>query len=200
MNDAHPNTTVRCKYRVSLTVLAGRTPHTQLSQGLKAGLASGVIYGLLVGSSHFSFQAACSRDQINGIAQKILVENLQNVTAKQIYSTQLVVIPIYWGLGALILGVVFGIAFSFLYQVLPGSNSPRKGLAFSLVVFVLGFLLGLPGYGIACSPEMLSLLPLILSLPISLVFGYVLGVFYDNFGRFATEHRKESESSKKLRT
>lgn len=166
------------------------TSHRQLSQGLKAGLASGVIYGLLVGSSHFTFQAACSRDQINGIAQKILVENLQNVTAKQIYSTQLVVIPIYWGLGALILGVVFGIVFSLLYRVLPGSSSPSKGLAFSLVVFALGFLLGLPGYGIACTPQILSLLPLILSLPISLVFGYVLGVFYGNFGRLAAQREE----------
>lgn len=166
-------------------VSARRTSPTKLSQALKAGLAAGVIYGLLVGCSHFTFQAACSTDQINGIAHKILVENLQNVTAQQIYSTQLVVLPIYWGLGALILGVIFGIVFSFLYRFLPGSNSPSKGLSFSLIVFALGFLLGLPGYGISCTPEIISFMPLVLSLPISLVFGYVLGVFYDRFGQLA---------------
>lgn len=162
-----------------------------ISQGLKAGLAAGVVYGLLIGISHLTFQVACSADQLTYIAQQIALRNLQNVTAQEIYSTDLVILPIYWGLGALILGVVYGVGFALLYHSIPGSNSRKKGLVLSIPVFAVGFLMGLPGYGIACTPDFLSLLPLILSVPISFAFGYILGIFYDSFGRLSKEEREE---------
>ncbi|MCL5067698.1 MAG: hypothetical protein M1368_05015 [Thaumarchaeota archaeon] len=160
-----------------------------ISQGLKAGLAAGVIYGLLIGILHLSFQAACSADQLAYISQQIALRNLQNVTAQEIYSADLVALPIYWGLGALILGVIYGITFGSIYSSIPGRDSRKKGLAISIPVFLIGFVMGLPGYGIACTPNFLSFLPLILSVPISFAFGYILGIFYDSFGRLVKEER-----------
>lgn len=163
-----------------------------ISQGLKAGLAAGVIYGLLIGVLHLGFQTECSADQIQYITQQLALRNLSgNVTAQQIFSTDLVVLPIYWGIGSLILGIAYGVVFSLAYKYIPGVNSKRKGLTLSVPVFLLGYLFGVSGYGIACTPSYLSYLPLAISLPISLVFGYVLGIFYDSFGRLSNEEKAE---------
>ena len=165
-----------------------------ISQGLKAGLAAGVVYGLMIGILHVSFQAACSTDQLAYITQQIATRNLQNVTAQEIYSTDLIMLPIYWGLGALILGVLYGVTFGLLYTAIPGISSQKKGIFLGIAVFAIGFLMGLPGYGIACTPDFMSFLPLLLSVPISLAFGYLLGVFYDSFGRLAKEQREEERN------
>ncbi|MDG6994815.1 MAG: hypothetical protein JRN52_02735 [Nitrososphaerota archaeon] len=165
-----------------------------ISQGLKAGLAAGVVYGLMIGILHVSFIAACSTDQLAYITQQIATRNLQNVTAQQIYSTDLVVLPIYWGLGAMILGVLYGVTFGLLYKSIPGVDSRKKGIFLSIAVFGIGFFMGLPGYGIACTPAFMSFLPLVLSVPISLAFGYLLGVFYDSFGRLAKEEKEEERN------
>ena len=170
--------------------------NAKISQGLKAGLAAGVIYGFLIGISHFSYLEVCSSTQLQYIAERI-IELHSSGTAQAVFSTDLIDIPIYWGIGSLVLGVIYGVAYSLLYRRLPGPDSRSKGLSMGVIVFILGYLLGTSGFEIACSPAYFPYIALALSLPISLLFGYVLGIFYDSFGRLAEERAREIEEEKK---
>ena len=164
------------------------------SQGLKAGLAAGVIYGLLVGLLHLSTLELCSQNQVQFIATQLLKQPPGgNVTAQDLFATDLVYFPMIFGIVALIYGVVYGVIFSFLYGRIPGSSSKRKGMVFALPVFVIGIFAGPAAFSYDCSPSFVPLLSLAAGLPVSLAFGYVLGVFFDSFGRLAQEQREEEE-------
>jgi hypothetical protein len=186
---------VKCKYHFHLhDLVTGLT----LSQGLKAGLAAGVIYGLFIGIIHLGFLQVCSSTQLAYIARQLAtLSPPSSAKPSDIFATDLVIVPIYWGLGSIILGVIYGVAFSFLYRFIPGSDSKQKGFVLGVAVFALGYLLGISGYEIACSPSYISIIPLVISLPMSLAFGYLLGSFYDSFGRYALEQNENREKGDK---
>jgi len=162
-----------------------------LSLGLKAGLAAGVVYAAMLGIQHLALLETCSSTQIAYIQQQILLQHT-NETANDIFSTDLVIFPLYYGILSLILGVIYGVAFSFLYKRLPGSTSRNKGIFIAFPVFVLGILLGISGLEINCDPNWIPYLALAVSLPIAIGFGYILGTFFDSFGRLETEQREGS--------
>jgi MFS family permease len=169
-----------------------------ISQGLKAGLAAGVVYGAMIGLLHLGTLEACSSAQISIIAQKLLQENgPTNVTASTMfYSTDVLYFPMIYAIWALIYGVVYGVVYAALYIWLPGTDSKRKGMTLGIPVFVIGIVAG-PAYpNYVCSPSYLPLIAIGLGLPASFVFGYVLGLFYDSFGRLAQEQRMEREKLK----
>ena len=153
-------------------------------------MAAGVVYGLLIGAIHFSYLEICSSTQLSYIAQRIAELHLSG-SATDYFSTQLVVFPIYFGLGALVLGVIYGAFYSLVYTKLPGSNSLTKGVSLGVLVFVLGYILDISGYEIGCAPSFIPYTALALSLPISIAYGYLLGIFYDSFGRYELERKKE---------
>ncbi len=165
----------------------------KLSQGLKAGLAASTIYGALIGVQHFGLLEACRNTQLQFISQQ-LTSN-QNETANNLFATDLVYFPINWGIRALIAGVVYGAAFSVLYRRLPGRNSKQKGMFMGIPVFLIGIFLDLSGLEVNCSPYLISISAMIVSVPISVVFGYLLGKFYDSFGSLEIEEKISLESN-----
>jgi hypothetical protein len=169
---------------------------TTISQGLKAGLAAGAIYAAMIGLLHLSTLLGCSSAQISFIAQRIPASS--NVTATEIfYGTDIIYYPMVYGVSTLIIGVVFGAIFGFLYSRLPGSSSRLKGLGLGVAVFLIVAFVG-PGFLLtySCGGSLFPYLTFALTVPAALVFGYLLGSFYDAFGRLEreeTEERKEPE-------
>jgi len=164
---------------------------------VKAGLAAGVIYGAMVGLLHLGTLEACSSAQIAYIAQQLIHQNPpSNESASQMFSTDVLYFPMVYGIWGLIYGVLYGAVFAAIYYRLPGSNSKKKGMVLGIPVFLIGVFAGPAFFLYACSPSFLPLISLVLGLPASFFFGYVLGMFYDSFGRLAMEQRQERESEK----
>lgn len=159
-----------------------------ISQGLKAGLAAGVIYGGMVGLLHLGTLEACSSVQISYIQHELLTQNApSNETAAGMFETDLLYFPMVYGIWGLIYGVIFGIIFAALYLRLPGSSSKKKAMSLAIPVFLIGVFAGPAYVYYQCSPSFLPLISLGLGLPASFIFGYFLGLFYDSFGRLAAE-------------
>ena len=190
-----------------------------LSKGIKAGLAAGVIYAVLIGLLHTAFLSVCNSYQIAFIQTQIANLNPTTVitagtttittttsfpSAQELFSTDLVVLSLDWAVGALVAGVIYGCIFGAIYDRLPGSTSKKKGLFLSVFVFIFGIIFGLSGWEIGCSPDYFHLIPVLASIPISGAFGYLLGMLYDSFGvvereerEIAKEKEKEREAEKK---
>jgi hypothetical protein len=166
------------------------------SQGLKAGLAAGAIYAAIIGLLHLTTLLGCSSAQISFIASKIPATS--NASASEIfYGTDIVYYPMVYGVSTLIIGVIFGAVFGFSYSRLPGSSSRTKGLGLGIAVFFIVAFVG-PGFLLtySCGGSLFPYLTFGLSVPSALVFGYLLGSFYDSFGRLEreeTEQRKQPE-------
>jgi len=167
-----------------------------LSQGLKAGLAAGVVYGGLVGLLHVGTLEACSAAQINYISQQIVQLNSPtNETASQMFSTDVLYFPMIYGIWGLIYGVLYGALFGSIYSRLPGSSSKIKGMSLAVPVFLIGVFAGPMDYFLYhCSPSFIPYISLGLGLPVSFLFGYFLGLFYDSFGRLALEEKQNAKA------
>src|SRR5487761_117004 len=169
---------------------------TSVTQGLKAGLAAGAIYAAIIGLLHLGTLLGCSASQISYIAARIPPSS--NISASDIfYGTDIVYLPMVYGVLTLIFGVIFGLVFGFAYIRLPGSTSRAKGLSLGVAVFLIVAFVG-PGFleEYTCGGSLLPYLTFALSVPAALAFGYLLGTFYDSFGRLEreeTEERKEPE-------
>lgn len=184
-----------------------------LTKGIKAGLAAGVVYALLIGLLHTGFLSLCSSYQISFIQTQIaninpttmITTNSSTITtttaipsAQDIFNTDLVVLSLDWAVGALIAGVLYGAVFGILWERIPGATSRRKGLFLSAFVFLLGIVFGLSGWELGCSPDYYHFFPVAASIPISAAYGYLLGLLYDSFGEVEIEEaeiakQKESE-------
>lgn len=157
-----------------------------------------MIYGLIIGLLHFTTLLGCSSAQIQHISQSPL---LKNATASDyFYGFDIIYIPIVTGVLTLIIGLVFGVIFAFAYRRLPGSKSSRKGVSLGFFTFFFVLFVG-PGYFTEyyCSGSVIPNFPYFtfaLSFPAAIIFGFLLGSFYDSFGRLEAE---ETEERKKVR-
>jgi hypothetical protein len=148
----------------------------KLSKGLKAGLAAGVIYaGLVAVTLLVLFLAFRSVEILN-----LTVVYPKNAT--QVYSILLVSVPTFYGIVSLIVGVIFGVAFTLSYAHLLGRTSTRKGMFLGIFVFLFNlFVIGI-GY-VANTPEYLAIAVSVVAFGSTIAYGYVLGFFYDRFER-----------------
>lgn len=170
-----------------------------ISQGLKAGLAAGVVYGLMIGMLHFGVLEACRTTQLQYISTQIVKQSI-NATADSLFATDVVYYPMIYGLWSLVYGVIYGAVFALIYLKLPGRNSKRKGILLSVPIFFIGLFAGPAFFGYQCSPYYIPYVFQIAGLPVAMIFGFVLGVFYDSFGRLAVEQREEAEKAKRDNT
>ncbi len=175
-----------------------------LSKGLKAGLAAGVVYAVMIGLLHTGFFELCGSYQMSYIQTQLanmnittaittgtqtLITTITLPSASDIFNTDLVVFSLDWAVGAMVVGVIYGGVYGGAYEHLPGLTSKKKGVFMSIVVFVLGIALGLSGWEIGCSPDYYHVIPVFTSLPISVVYGYLLGILYDSFSEVEKEER-----------
>ncbi len=175
-----------------------------ISQGLKAGLAAGVIYGAMIGLLHFGTLQACGATQLQYISSELLKQPSSNATAQELFSTDLIYFPMFTGLTTLVFGVICGAIFAILYQRLPGSNSKRKGMVLVLPEYIiLNLLIGVtfgPAFFLyQCNPSYFPLISALAGVPASFAFGYILGIFYDSFGRLRREEIDAERSQSMLR-
>ncbi len=149
------------------------------------------MYGGLVGLLHLGTLEACSAAQISYISHVLLQQNPPtNETASSMFGTDVLYFPMVYGIWGLIYGVLYGVVFSVIYFKLPGSTSRKKGMVLGIPVFFIGVFAG-PAYVLyQCSPSFLPTISLGLGLPISFLYGYFLGLFYDSFGRLALEQKE----------
>lgn len=188
---------VKCKYHVSKRMVFSVGKNMPVSQGLKAGLAAGVIYGLMIGMLHLGTLEACRTTQLAYIAEQLSKQiPPTNATAADLFATDVIYYPMIYGLWSLIYGVVYGAVFALIYFWLPGSSSKKKGMVLGIPVFVIGILVGPAFFGYQCSPDYLPYLFLASGFPVAVIFGYVLGVFYDSFGRLAKEESSQRSIEK----
>jgi hypothetical protein len=160
------------------------------SQGLKAGLAAGVIYGVVIGLLHLGTLEVCSSAQLQYIGERLSqLSPPSNETAKELFAADLEWYPMAYGIWALVYGVAFGAIFAAIYLRLPGSNSKRKGMALGIGVLIVGFFIGPASLSYTCTPTYFPTIANIAGIAAAVVYGYVLGVFYDSFGRL---HEKEN--------
>jgi hypothetical protein len=166
------------------------------SQAVKAGLAAGVVFGLLIGLLHLGTIEACSSAQISYIQQNLTPGS--NETASQIfYSFDVVYYPMVNGVTAMIIGVLLSIGFGVLYFRIPGSGSKRKGEFWAIPSFLVAYFVGPAYIPYLCTPFYIPYLATIAAVPATFAYGYLLGVFYDAFGRLAEEQQAELEAQKR---
>jgi hypothetical protein len=162
---------------------------TAISQGLKAGLAAGVIYAAIIGLMSLTTFLGCSSAQIAYIA----AQHPSNVSASEIfYGTDIIYYPMVYAVLTLIFGLIFGLIFALVYSKLPGSTSKFKGSVLGVAVFLAVAFIG-PGFfeEYACGGSAFPYLILGLSVPAAILFGYLLGSFYDSFGRLEREETEQ---------
>lgn len=149
-----------------------------------------------MGLLHVGTLEACSATQIGYISQQLLRLNAPtNETATQMFSTDVLYFPMIYGIWGLVYGVIYGAVYGMIYHRLPGSNSKRKGMSLGLPVFLIGVFAGPMDYFLYhCSPSFIPIVSLGLGLPVSILFGYFLGLFYDSFGRLAEEDREKENA------
>ena len=163
------------------------------SKGLKAGLAGGAIYGFLVGILHFGQYQVCS----SYLIPRIYAADLQQNSSATLLDAQAgfvqasIYVPMVFAILALIIGIIYGGIFAYVYYKIPFATSKAKGIAFGVAIFLIGIPLGLSAYEINCMPYY-NLIPLAISLPVSLATGYLIGMFYDAFGRSSMPEQTEA--------
>lgn len=146
----------------------------------------------MIGLVHLTTLEACSQTQIQYIAYQLSHQpSPVNATADELFATDIVYYPMIYGIWSLVYGVVYGAFFALAYRKLPGSTSKAKGVILGLPVFLIGLFAGPAFFSYQCNPSYIPDISLAAGLPISLAFGYILGVFYDSFGRL---HKEESEA------
>jgi hypothetical protein len=169
----------------------------RLSQAAKAGLAAGLIFGAIIGVIHLTTLAVCSSAQLNYITGKLQAEHITNQTASGVFGFDLVYYPMVNGLTGFILGEILAVGYGAAYLLLPGSNSKRKGELYAVPVFIVTVVVGPAYVAYTCSPFFIPYIATAAAFPASIAFGYLLGVFYDAFGRLAIEQREEIEAAKR---
>ena len=152
----------------------------------------------MVGLLHLGTLEACSSAQISFISQQLLKLNTPtNETASAMFGTDVLYFPMIYGIWGLIYGVLFGAIFAKLYHRLPGKTSKQKGIVLGIPVFLIGLFAGPASYYVInCSPTFIPYISQALSIPASFAFCYILGMFYDSFGRLEIEQREEREKEK----
>jgi hypothetical protein len=137
----------------------------RIGTGAKAGVVSGVVYGIISSITTYMTVLFTKEEVISAIRASLPLDS--PITAEQLFDFVLVLSPIFVILLGLVVGVILGVLYGLGYEKIPGRNSVYKGL-------VIG--LGNLHYGISY-----FMVNLTWNLVISLVFGALLGVFYDKF-------------------
>jgi len=111
------------------------------------------------------------------IEETLLPDSL--VTAEQVYELLLVFGAVVTVIIGVVAGVIIGVVYGWAYEKVPGGNSIYKGLIFGIILWVIrDVLLGLGNLQYSTTYFALSLA---WGLVIALIYGALLGVFYDKF-------------------
>ena len=149
----------------------------RLGTGAKAGLVSGVVYGAMSAVFAYISSPMIKEQMMVVIEETLLPDSL--VTAEQIYEFALIFGAVFAVIVGVVAGVILGAVYGWGYEKVPGGNSIYKGLVLGIILWIIiDVLLGIGNVQYDITYFVLSLA---WSLIIALVFGALLGVFYDKF-------------------
>jgi len=149
----------------------------RIGTGAKAGVVSGIVYGAI--SAVFAYiSSPMIKEQMMAVIEETLPPN-SLVTTEQIYEFLLIFGAVVTVIVGVVTGVILGVVYGWGYEKFPGGNSIYKGLVFGIILWVIvDVLLGLGNLQYGTTYFALSLA---WGLVIALIFGALLGVFYDKF-------------------
>ncbi|MEE9323574.1 MAG: hypothetical protein V3U72_03440 [Candidatus Aenigmarchaeota archaeon] len=150
----------------------------------KTGAVSGSIYGILQGIvSVLSF--VFYREQIIELIRSSLPSNLEiPITVEQLADIGMISAIPGSIIGGIIAGIIVSFIFALMYNELMGKDSKRKGL-FLCILLAVAVVLGEFAYQGVIGGIFMIQTRFVLLTPLNiiffLVFGYVMGKFYDKF-------------------
>jgi hypothetical protein len=145
--------------------------------GAKAGVVSGVVYGAMSAVFAYISSSMIKEEMMTVIEETLPPDSL--VTAEQLYEFTLIFGAVFAVVIGVVAGVILGVVYGWGYEKVPGGNSIYKGLVFGIILWIIiDVLLGLGNLEYGTTYFALSLA---WGLVISLIFGALLGVFYDKF-------------------
>lgn len=151
---------------------------------LKTGVVAGIIYGILQGIVTM-LSYVFYREQIIEIIRSSIPSNIEiPMTMEQLADIGMMTAIPGSIIGGIIAGLIFAFIFSLMYSELIGKNSKRKGL-FLAILLLIGIIIGelalqgVVGGLFLFQTKFIMLTPL--NAVFFLVFGYVIGIFYDKF-------------------
>jgi len=145
--------------------------------GIKAGVVSGAIYGIIL-APFIYFELILFKEEFMSVIIASLPQG-SLITPEEAYNITLLIGPILVFIIGIILGVIFGIIYGWAYDKIPGRTSIIKGIVFGLILWLIfSAILGLGNlqYGVTY-----YLYGLGEGLVTSLIFGILLGFFYNRF-------------------
>ncbi len=144
------------------------------STGAKAGLLSGLIYSALNAALAY-YSMLRLREFVISTIQESLPPNAP-VSAEEAYNLALMMAPLGAFILGLLLAVVIGAIFGFLYERLPGGRGMSKGLFIGFALWVISVILNIRGMYMPT-----VWFSLVSGLILSLIYGVLLGGLYDRF-------------------
>ena len=149
----------------------------RIGTGAKAGLVSGVVYGAMSAVFAYISLLMIKEQMMVVIEETLLPDSL--VTAEQIYEFLLIFGAVFVVIVGVVTGVILGVVYGWAYEKIPGGNSIYKGLVFGIILWaIIDVLLGIGNVQYDTTYFVLSLA---WGLVIALIFGALLGIFYDKF-------------------
>ena len=150
---------------------------TEWGRGAKAGLVSGLIYGILSGVIWAAgFAVFVPLEEIREVyfPAKLFMEfgpEFSLETLRMIGVVSMFIAGIILGI---VFGTIFGVIFAPTYMILPGKASLTKGIIFWVVFCILLPLAGVVLFGYICWITAINFIPMI-------IYGALLGLFWDRF-------------------
>jgi hypothetical protein len=163
----------------------------QYGRGAKAGLLAGLISGVLTGVFLY-LELQNLKSQITTTIQNSLPAN-SPIDASALANFAILLVPVVMIIGGLIGGLILGLIFAAVQdKYMKRQSLPVRGLVFGLILFAIDLLLnaGSVNYG---TSALLS--GFTISLIGALIFGYLLGAFFQRFGPALTTEKKSYSSS-----
>ncbi|MHA1687618.1 MAG: DUF6789 family protein [Candidatus Heimdallarchaeaceae archaeon] len=156
-----------------------------LGRGIKAGLAAGIIYMLVLImfaliTTSILLQCPYSLGSPNLLTPHI--ERMFGVTGFPAVILVTLLGTLTYAIIGVIGGIIFGLVYATVHNILPGSTSVFKGIALSYIFWLifsvaLGFISGV------IDMYYFFLNFVVIGFISSIVYGFSLGKFWDKFGR-----------------
>jgi hypothetical protein len=146
-------------------------------RGAKAGAFAGIVLGIILAIGYYVLFTIIS-DTIKAAIQGTTLP--AGLTVDLIFAAALLAIVIGTFLGSIVLGVILGLVFAAVESKYMTSKSlAMRGLVFGIIIWLLGLLFNIGNLYYGTAYVVASVL---LGLVGSLIYGYLLGTFYQRFG------------------
>jgi vacuolar-type H+-ATPase subunit I/STV1 len=149
---------------------------SKVTVGVKAGVVSGAIYGAIIAPITYITLIFLKEEIMPSIIASLPDSP---ITAEQAYNIMLLIGPIFAFITGIILGLIFGIIYGWAYDKIPGRTSIIKGIIFGIILWLIfSVLLGAGNLQYSISYYLYGLGEGLIT---SLIFGLLLGFFYNKF-------------------